>query len=346
VPNYAVLLGAVALSLTAFAMSLGLSAQPTLAAGPADSQANELVRLINGERAYLGKPALKNDTFLASKARDGAVVCPNDSSKVMSGRSHDWAVYGWPANAHALRLCPSYTSMDAMREWGYNTYRGEITALNGGYGTGAVAYHYGCSPSVRSCPGGSTTASHTAAVAMSNWTSSPGHYAVMVGNYDRIGCGAWIGSNGAYFYDCMASKGGRGTPHPAKAPVSHSGTGTGIKTGTSTGAAGFAPAPTATWWAPAGQAGITAINSIAPVAPAADPTAVVKGVTSLPSPAPLSAQVATAKGGPQSGPPLGAAPATSRNLSLAAGAITAALSLSYGLFLSLRQRRRRGLPAR
>jgi len=36
----------------------------------------------------------------------------------MYGRAKDFAVYGFPANAHQLRLLPTYTSMDAMASLG------------------------------------------------------------------------------------------------------------------------------------------------------------------------------------------------------------------------------------
>ena len=207
-PRYLIVLGAMALSAFALSFSLALSVPAAMASGPANAEANELVRLINGERAYLGKAPLRTDSFLASKARDGAIACPNNASLVMYGRAKDFAVYGYPANSHLLRLCPTYTSMDAMASWGYKGSRGEITALNGGYGTGKVAYTYGCTPSVRTCPGSSTSTYHTTDIAMWDWTSSATHYAIIIGSYDRVGCGAWIGSNGAFYYDCLFSRGG------------------------------------------------------------------------------------------------------------------------------------------
>ena len=93
--------------------------------------------------------------------------------------------------------------------WGYHGSRGEVTALNGGYGTTKVNYTYGCSPTLRTCPGATTSTYYTTARAMTNWTSSTAHYNVIVGAYDRIGCGAWIDSRGTFFYDCMVSRGGR-----------------------------------------------------------------------------------------------------------------------------------------
>ena len=56
-PCYLVVLGAVALSALALSFSLVVSVPAAMASGPANAEASELVRLINGERAYLGKAA-------------------------------------------------------------------------------------------------------------------------------------------------------------------------------------------------------------------------------------------------------------------------------------------------
>lgn len=339
-PRHTIVLGVVALSALTLALSLTWSVPTALAAGPANAQATELVRLINGERAHLGKAALRTDSFLALKARDGAVACPNDATKVMPGRAKDFAVYGFGANAHLLRLCPTYTSMDAMKSWGYNTARGEITALNGGYGTGKVAYSYGCTPSVRACPGAATSTYSTTAHAMANWTSSPTHYSIIVGSYDRIGCGAWIGSNGAYYYDCMASRGGRTVPksRPAAGANQPAATQSGATAGPSSGVLGM-PGPEMPLASPAASSTASAT---------AGPTAIAKGVPPTSSPPnPATALVGrTANGGPQSDPPGGnvGAPVTSRNLSVAAGAFTAMFSLLWGLLMALKRRRPRRRP--
>jgi hypothetical protein len=204
-----------ALALAALALLPAWSVSGVRAAGAADAQSSELVRLINGERAYLGKPALRLDRYLASKARDGAIACPNDASLIMAGRAKDIAVFG--GMSHSLRLCAQYSVMDTMKIWGYRGQRGEILAMNRGYGTGKVTYTYGCSPSVTACPGAATSTYDTAAHAMAGWMRSSGHYAVIVGGYDRVGCGAWIAADGGYYYACLFSLGGGpvATPRPA-----------------------------------------------------------------------------------------------------------------------------------
>jgi hypothetical protein len=326
-PRCSLVLSALAFATVALGMSLTFSVPAALAAGPGNAQANELVRLINGERAAHGKAALSTDSFLAAKARDGAVACPNDATKVMYGRARDFAVYGVGANAHALRLCPSYTSMDAMAEWGYRGARGEIMALNGGYGTTKVTYTYGCTPSLRTCPGSATSTYHTTDVAMWDWTSSSTHYAIIVGSYDRVGCGAWIGSNGAYYYDCMFSRGGPSRPKAATRPA-----------GTSAAAASSAASPTT-----AAASVVPGATLYIPVDPAAEPTAVVEGIQpdAAGSPGPNAALAGTDQAGSNGDDSAGSsgAPATTRNLSVAAGAITAIFSLLYGLLMSLKRRR-------
>lgn len=338
-PRYLIVLGAMALSAFALSLSLALSVPAAMASGPANAEANELVRLINGERAYLGKAPLRTDAFLASKARDGAIACPNDASKVMYGRAKDFAVYGYPSNSHLLRLCPTYTSMDAMASWGYKGSRGEITALNGGYGTGKVAYTYGCTPSVRTCPGSTTSTYHTTDIAMWDWTSSASHYAIIIGSYDRVGCGAWIGSNGAFYYDCLFSRGG--PSHKAASKPAAAGGGQGAAT---TATPSIDPA--ATLYIPEQPVEPTAAPSDAPSdAPADAPADVVDGLqaTQTTPPAPDAALGGTAQGGPQNGPPSGGVGAAgmSGNLSVAGGAITAIFSLLYGLLMSVKRRRPR-----
>ena len=341
-PCHAVLLGAMVLSTLALSASLGLSVPSVSAAGAANSQAGELVRLINGERAALGKAPLRLDSFLATKARDGAVACPNDATKVMPGRAKDFAVFGFARNAHQLRLCPTYTSMDAMREWGYATDRGEITALNGGYGTSQVVYRYGCTPSIRTCPGAGTTSYYTTARAMTNWTSSPTHYNIIVGRYDRVGCGAWIGSNGAYFYDCMFSLGGRTTAavKPTPAPTAQRrvpmATGPNVATGPGSGAALVAPVGTASAVPSSTPIGLASPTPAGPTPASPTPPATTLAMPLAPPPATPAAPDLAAAGTAED-----SAPETSRDLGVAAGEMTVIVSAGYALLLALRRRQRR-----
>jgi uncharacterized protein YkwD len=178
-----------------------------------DYAGEEATRLINGERAIHGLPALATDRDLATKARDGSVACPNDTTKVAAGRARDEAVSG--VFTHGLRLCGTnpdgsyrYTVIDAMYAWGYNTYRGEIIAWNT-YPVSAVLYHYGCTLSGTGCSTTRTTWTQaTVAAAMSGWMRSSGHRPLILGNYDRIGCGAWRTTSGVTYFSCLFSLGG------------------------------------------------------------------------------------------------------------------------------------------
>jgi hypothetical protein len=323
-PVHIAFVAAIALSAAVFA--LATSAQPVMASGAADAQASDLYRLINGERAYLGKSAMRVDTYLAGKARDGAIACPNNASRVMYGRAKDFAVYGYPSNSHLLRLCTQYTALDAMAKWGYNTYRGEVTAVNGGYGTVDHSYTFGCSPTVRTCKGSTTTASYTAGITMRDWMGSSTHYAVLMGNYDRMGCGVWVGSNGAFFYDCLVSKGGR--------------------TGSSSSRATTRPAtPVLTPPPSAVPSSTGALPSSTPYKGLV-PQAVEPAVTPTPSPTPnpTVAQVQVAAAVVDQNPaPTGSS--GSGNVSAAAAAASALISLGSGLFLSIRRRRARKTAA-
>jgi hypothetical protein len=333
----AVAFAAIALGAFSLGMSMIWSVPAAQASGPANPEATELVRLINGERAHLGRAALRVDTFLAGKARDGAVACPNDPSLVVAGRAKDFALYGWGSNAHALRLCPNYTSMDAMRSWGYTGGRGETAALNGGYGTAKVTYAYGCSPSVRTCSGASTTSYSTTAHAMLNWTSSSSHYSIIIGAYDRVGCGAWIGANGAYYYDCMFSRGGRAATRSAP----RTGSSGGGSTGGTTTAAGSSASPTdAVTQTPSPLATATLDSPLLDLG---------LGESQAASPSSDPAALANVLGGPQGNPPSNGhtgLPISSRSLGLATGAMAAMISILYGLALALRGRRARNQTVR
>jgi hypothetical protein len=183
------------------------------AAGPGDPEATEIVRLIDGARAAAGLAPLNIDVFLASKARDGAIPCPDDGSKTISGRAQDFAAYG--QMSHYLRLCDASgyavsgtTFVSVMQSaWGYGAV-GEIIGLNGGYGTGKTLYTY---------KSFSTWTYSTTAHIMTGWQSSSSHWNIIMGSYDRVGCGAWVPAGTTFYYDCAFSAGGP-SPSGLKAP--------------------------------------------------------------------------------------------------------------------------------
>jgi hypothetical protein len=211
---------AVALGLALFSATLAWQVPAaTAASGPLDSQASELVRLINGARAANGKSALNIDVFLASKARDGAIPCP-DTSGSIAGRARDFAAYG--TMSHSLRQCGSASyalsskTMVSMMQtaWGYGSV-GEIDLVNGGYGNGAYLYSVAGSRSTWMSWTYSTTGH-----GMQGWKSSSSHWNIIVGNYSRVGCGGWA-SGSTYYYDCLFAKGGP-TPSGLKSPPTRS----------------------------------------------------------------------------------------------------------------------------
>jgi len=303
------------------------------AAGAADAQASELVRLINGERASAGKSGLGLDRYLAGKARDGAIWCPNDSSKVMAGRAKDIALSG--PFSHSLRLCSQYSVTDAMKTWGYGGARGEILAMNGGYGTGQVTYAYGCTPSVSECPGPETSAYATTARAMTGWMHSSGHYSIIVGNYDRVGCGAWVGSNGVYYYSCLFSRGGGpvATPRPPIKATARPGAGGGGPSPSSV-TAGATATPAATqpppWPTPSGACGWIVVPGVSPGA----------GLTQA---APEEDTTGGTSGGGTAGPAPGLPPAA--DIAVVAGGAVGMAVLAWPLLGVLRRRRGRGVAA-
>jgi hypothetical protein len=68
-----------------------------------------VVRLINGERTLRGKKPVRLDTFLAAKAHDSDVRCPNDAKRLNQGRAQSLAAQNVVPPSHALPLCKSYT---------------------------------------------------------------------------------------------------------------------------------------------------------------------------------------------------------------------------------------------
>lgn len=204
----------VALGLALSAASFSFLAPAAQAAsGPLDAQSTELVRLINGARAANGKGALNVDPFLAAKARDGAIPCPDDAAKSIAGRAQDFAA--WGNMSHNLRLCNAAaytlsgtTFVSVLQSWGYGGV-GEIDLSNRGYGSGAFLYSYN---------GWQTWTYSTTGNGMLGWATSSSHWNIVMGGYDRVGCGGWAGGS-TYYYDCAFGAGG---PNGVKAPPTNS----------------------------------------------------------------------------------------------------------------------------
>ena len=223
-----------AVALAAVLLLAGLSGHRTVMAvsptslasgGQYDVGAAELERILNYERVKVGLLALPIDTFLAAKARDGAVACPGTPSLVMEGRAKDIALHEFLDEPHQLRLCPAKSSLDAMTAWGYAGRVGEIIAFNGAYDprypdTNTDPWWY---PSICGHPGEPAcefVTYFTVSRAATAFMEDPPHRDVVLGAYDRFACGAWIAPNVPgesidHWYVCMFASGG---PNPTVAP--------------------------------------------------------------------------------------------------------------------------------
>jgi hypothetical protein len=198
---------ALALGLSMFTVSLTFQV-PTVQAAAINNQARELVRMMNGVRAAQGKGPLVINLFLESKARDGAIPCPDDAAKTIAGRAADFSNYPANSDLHKLRLCDTagvsaLTFVSTMQTaWGYGSV-GEIIGVNGGYGNAANLYQDVVGGRVLWQTWTYNTTSHM----MAGWQSSSTHWNIIMGSYDNVGCGGWaVGST--YFYDCAFARGG------------------------------------------------------------------------------------------------------------------------------------------
>jgi uncharacterized protein YkwD len=337
--------GALILSL-ALVASVGAVPTARAAAGPADAQANEMVRLINGVRAANNLPALNVDPALAGLARDAPIACPNDASKVVSGRAKDFATNGPPS--HYLRLCPSVMFVSVLQSvYGYGS-NGEIDLDNLNYGTGARLLTYTGSKGTWQ-----TWTYYTNQAGILGWMNSTSHRNIIVGAYDRVGCGGWIGGDGTFFYDCLFSNGGPGSlvAPPTRSPFNNP-----LPTAQPTPQATPIPTPRPT-------AAVTAPPKPAPTrAPTASPAAVDPSPqvsATMPAPAatfsvaPTEPPTAVPEASKSASPPVekphrapggGAsptAPSDSSIVGFAAGGTAGLVAASSGLFLTLRRRGRR-----
>ena len=189
-----------------------------------DSTRAEIVSLINGERVAAGLKPLTVDLLLANRAHDASFGCPGGGRT--PGRALDIAAHG--GLTHVLSGCPGLEIPDVMPAWGYRGATGEILAYN--YESSEmVTYHFGCPPGSKefdcASSAAATQVSRTAATALRQWTDSPRHHAIMLGGYDRFGCGAASGTatteygTGGQFYACVFAKGGPANRLDTRAPA-------------------------------------------------------------------------------------------------------------------------------
>jgi SpoIID/LytB domain protein len=220
----------------------------------ADPFGAELMRLVQLDRAALGKPPFLVDAGLVAIARDAPFTCPTNSSLVLRGRAADMAARSYfghtVAGCYLAGTTTPYPALDIVRGvFGYAGARSEILHWNS-YGTAATTYQVGCDINGGSCAGGTTTTPYTVALAQRNFMSSSPHRTSQLASYERFGCGSATvpGTTKTYFACLFANGGSSWTPSPAPAPDP-------AATPTPTPA----PDPAA---APAGQAMVTACSGV------------------------------------------------------------------------------------
>jgi hypothetical protein len=174
-----------------------------------DFLAEETMRLINLDRAGNGKTSLYADTKLINFARDLSWTCPNSSGTTIKGRARDMIDRNY--FSHAINCAgTSYSVIDIMKtKLGYTAGRGEIIASST-YGVSATSYAWGCTSTGGSC-NGTTTTPKSVQSAVYWWMHSSAHRGIILGDYDRFGCGMWRSSGGKNVFVCNFAKGG---PNP------------------------------------------------------------------------------------------------------------------------------------
>jgi hypothetical protein len=203
------------------AVLLALALLPVLllSAGPASAQGAsattapdagaELMRLTNLDRLALGYSALAEDPTLVALAADRPFTCP--SGLQPAGRALDMAQRGY--FDHAIPGCaaagtPSMTLLDLLPGLGYRNVRAENIGWNAGYGTAAVPYTPACSQPASACAGVATPSIADIAAVEQAFLLHPEHRAIVLGAYDRFGCGAARAASGTLYVACLFSRGG------------------------------------------------------------------------------------------------------------------------------------------
>ncbi len=196
-----------------------------LAPATADALGAELMRLVNLDRAALGRPALLVDPGLAAIARDAPFVCPTDPGLVLRGRAADMAARSY--FGHYVLGClkagttTPYPPLDIVRSvFGYSLARSEILHWNM-LGVSPLAYALGCDIGGGSCVGGTTSTPRNVAMAQRSFMSSTAHRTSELAAYQRFGCGSATvpGTTTTYFACLFADDGPALAPAPAPTPT-------------------------------------------------------------------------------------------------------------------------------
>jgi len=190
-----------------------------------DPYGAELTRLVNLDRAALGRPAFQVDPGLAAIARDAVFTCPTNPGLTLRGRAADMAARSYFGHYVAGCFKPgsttAYGSLEIVRTvFGYTQARSEILHWNM-LGATPTTYQLGCDLAGGSCTGGTTTTPQTVAMAQRSFMSSTPHRTSQLAGYQRIGCASAItpGTTHTYFACLFADGGPAITPAPAPVPA-------------------------------------------------------------------------------------------------------------------------------
>lgn len=227
----------------------------TQSASP-DAYGAELMRLVNLDRAALGRPAYAVDAGLVAIARDASFTCPTNPALVLRGRAADMADRSYfghtVAGCYLAGTTTPYPALDIVRTvFGYAGARSETLHWNS-YGSTATTYQLGCDINGGSCAGGTTTTPYTVALAQRSFMSSSPHRTSELASYERFGCGsATVPGTTRTYFACLFSNGGSSwSPSPSPDPGAN-------PAATPTPAPAPAPDPAAT---PATQAMVPACS--------------------------------------------------------------------------------------
>jgi len=194
-------------------------------AATTDPYGTELMRLVNLERAALGRPAFQVDPGLAAIARDASFTCPTNPGLVLRGRAADMAARSYfghyVAGCYKAGTTTAYGALEIVRTvFGYTQARSEILHWNM-LGAAPTTYRVGCDLAGGNCTGGTTTTPTTVAMAQRSFMSSTPHRTSQLAAYQRFGCASAItpGTTHTYFACLFADGGPAITPAPAPAPV-------------------------------------------------------------------------------------------------------------------------------
>jgi hypothetical protein len=221
-----------------------LVALPSATPDATDTLGNQLTRLLNLDRAALGKKPYLVDARLAQIARNAPFTCPTNASLHLRGRAQDLADRHY--FSHTVPGCFSsgttpFRSIAIVRSvFGYTQARSEILHWNG-YGTATTSYRLGCDINGAHCAGGTTTAPYTVTLAQRNFMSSAPHRAAELNSYQRVGCASAKGGGRTYFA-CLFADGGPAGASPTSATTASAAStsmvpacsGVNVRTGTST----------------------------------------------------------------------------------------------------------------